>query len=178
MSYLRSHIGSGQTWRQTVLPLIVTPISKNVTGSAAMLVALAVTAVVVALTASPAGAGPLETLASVHADLRTNFTFIRQGSNDRPRLASGFAPFSGDCDDLAFAAYGRLRLAGLRPAIWIVKQDYAGGRHMITCAAGKCIDTDRHRLTSKLRLRLEYSQWQRARASEAWIERQLALRSR
>ena len=123
-----------------------------------------------------------ETIAAIQAQLQANFTFVDQGDDDRPRLATGETPFSGDCDDLAFAAYGRLLRAGLVAQIWIVKYSYAPRYHMITCADGKCIDTNRDRPVPQWRLRSDYSHWRRARASEAWIERrlgqQLALRLR
>ncbi len=116
-------------------------------------------------------------LQAIYEELDRRFTFVEQLHGDRPRLAARDAPFEGDCDDFAYAAYARLLAAGLQPEIWIVKPRYTRRLHMLTCAAGRCFDTERRGTVSMLRLRLkhDYSHWRRARASETWVRQQLAI---
>ena len=121
------------------------------------------------------GANAAETLSSINAELQTNFHFVRQNKNDKPRLVSGLEPFRGDCDDLAFAAYGRLRHAGFAPKIWIVKPIHNTQLHMVTCYDGECIDSKRRETVTVSKLKIEYKEWRRAVQSEAWIEKKLAL---
>jgi len=118
-----------------------------------------------------------EIIGKINSMLHNNFNYIDQGREDKPQFTLGESPFSGDCDDLAFAAYVQLRLAGLKPTIWIVKPALETQLHMLTCAKGVCIDSMGTREKSRALLEKDYFNWRRARQSEEWIEARLRRNS-
>lgn len=138
--------------------------------------AMCVGAAMGALAAGQADAGEAEARA-VAETINPNFTLIEQSPHrDVTRFHTGEAPFEGDCDDHAIAAYYQFWLRGTDPEL-VMTVTRQGQTHVLTCADGWCVDSyklrgrGRHPVFSESQLKTLYRKvLRRGRVSAGYVE--------